>query len=103
MESKGKSADRHNLASLFDLANPAQKTEERPLSVAPEPVFPPVEETIVETTAGFRLGTKVRHIKFGIGTVRRLEGAGDKQKVTVYFNSVGPKKLLLKFAGLMPV
>lgn len=103
VESKGKSADRHNLASLFDLANPAQKTEERPLSVAPEPVFPPVEETIVETTAGFRLGTKVRHIKFGIGTVRRLEGAGDKQKVTVYFNSVGPKKLLLKFAGLMPV
>lgn len=103
VESKGKSADRHNLASLFDLENPAQKTEERPLSVAPEPVFPPVEETIVETTAGFRLGTKVRHIKFGIGTVRRLEGAGDKQKVTVYFNSVGPKKLLLKFAGLMPV
>ncbi len=52
---------------------------------------------------GLRLGLKVRHVKFGVGTVRRLEGQGDKQKVTVYFNSVGTKKLLLKFAGLIPV
>jgi DNA helicase-2/ATP-dependent DNA helicase PcrA len=34
--------------------------------------------------------------------VRRLEGSGDNQKVTVYFSTVGPKKLLLKFAGLEP-
>jgi DNA helicase-2/ATP-dependent DNA helicase PcrA len=34
--------------------------------------------------------------------VRRLEGAGDNQKVTIYFNTVGVKKLLLKFAGLEP-
>jgi DNA helicase-2/ATP-dependent DNA helicase PcrA len=46
------------------------------------------------------IGTRVQHARFGVGTVRRIEGAGDKQKVIVYFNRFGPKRLLLKFAGL---
>ncbi len=50
--------------------------------------------------SGVWLGMKVRHRKFGIGTIRKLEGRGDEQKVIVWFNSVGPKKLLLRFAGL---
>ncbi len=93
----------HNLAGLADL-------------VAAEPVPPVVVESVtepvaavpddvpeVDTQGGLRLGTRVRHIKFGIGTIRRIEGSGDKQKVTIYFNSVGSKKLLAKFAGLIPV
>ncbi len=93
----------HNLASLFDLAETEEKSE-----VTAEPVVAPeqprvAKEPSVESGSGLRLGSKVRHIKFGVGTVRRLEGSGDKQKVTVYFSSVGPKKLLLKFAGLMPI
>jgi DNA helicase-2/ATP-dependent DNA helicase PcrA len=43
---------------------------------------------------------KVRHAKFGVGTVRKTEGEGEAQKVIVWFNSVGPKKLMLRFAGL---
>ena len=43
---------------------------------------------------------KVRHAKFGIGTIRKIEGLGEGQKVIVWFNSVGPKKLMLRFAGL---
>ena len=94
----------HNLASLFDLADTEESQPEG--KVEPPAVKP--KRTATETvepqaSGGLRLGSKVRHIKFGIGTVRRLEGSGDKQKVTVYFNSVGPKKLLLKFAGLMPL
>jgi DNA helicase-2/ATP-dependent DNA helicase PcrA len=42
---------------------------------------------------------KVRHSKFGVGTIRKMEGEGDGQKVVVWF-SVGPKKLMLRFAGL---
>jgi DNA helicase-2/ATP-dependent DNA helicase PcrA len=57
---------------------------------------------VAEAEEGLHIGSRVRHIKFGIGTVRRLEGSGDNQKVTVYFSTVGPKKLLLKFAGLEP-
>jgi DNA helicase-2/ATP-dependent DNA helicase PcrA len=43
---------------------------------------------------------KVRHGKFGIGTIRFIEGKGENQKVIVWFNSVGQKKLLVRFAGL---
>jgi DNA helicase-2/ATP-dependent DNA helicase PcrA len=46
------------------------------------------------------IGMRVRHSRFGAGTVRKIEGKGDGQKVIVWFNSVGPKKLLVRFAGL---
>jgi DNA helicase-2/ATP-dependent DNA helicase PcrA len=49
-----------------------------------------------------RIGSKVRHEAFGIGTVQLLEGNGEQQKVTIMFPSVGRKKLLLRFAGLEP-
>ncbi|MEI7816626.1 MAG: UvrD-helicase domain-containing protein, partial [Desulfuromonadales bacterium] len=53
-----------------------------------------------EDQDGVYLGMKVRHGKFGIGTVRKIEGEDEAQKVVVWFNSVGPKKLMLRFAGL---
>ena len=59
-------------------------------------------EIVPEAEEGLRLGMRVRHIKFGVGTVRRLEGSGENQKVIVYFKSTGAKKLLLRFAGLEP-
>jgi DNA helicase-2/ATP-dependent DNA helicase PcrA len=49
-----------------------------------------------------RIGSKVRHDAFGIGTVQLLEGSGEQQKVTIMFPRVGRKKLLLRFAGLEP-
>jgi DNA helicase-2/ATP-dependent DNA helicase PcrA len=49
---------------------------------------------------GVFMGMKVRHAKFGAGTIRKIEGTGEGQKVIVWFSSVGPKKLLLRFAGL---
>ena len=57
---------------------------------------------VVYDEDGLRIGSRVRHGTFGLGTIKRLEGAGDQQKVTVLFHSVGAKKLLLKFAGLEP-
>lgn len=49
---------------------------------------------------GIFIGMKVRHAKFGVGTIRKMEGEGEGQKVVVWFNSAGPKKLMLRFAGL---
>ena len=80
-------ASRHNLAAIFD---------KRALDSVPEIEVVPEEEE----EGGVWLGMKVRHSKFGAGTVRKIEGRGDDQKVIVWFNSVGPKKLLLRFAGL---
>jgi DNA helicase-2/ATP-dependent DNA helicase PcrA len=51
---------------------------------------------------GVRLGMRVRHRQFGVGTVTGVEEAGDDYKLTVRFNTVGVKKLLAKFAGLEP-
>ncbi|CAH2029863.1 ATP-dependent helicase [Trichlorobacter ammonificans] len=59
-----------------------------------------VPEPAEEYGDGVHLGMKVRHPKFGPGTVRKIEGSGDSQKVTVWFNSCGPKKLMVRFAGL---
>lgn len=99
----------HNLASLSDLCA-TDAVQQDPVVSEPISEETPTVVTVSARKArpetspgGYRLGLQVRHVKFGIGTVRRLEGEGDKQKVTVYFNSVGTKKLLSKFAGLMPV
>ncbi len=45
-------------------------------------------------------GMKVQHEKFGIGKVMGIEGAGDSRKATVFFEGVGQKQLMLKFAKL---
>ena len=57
---------------------------------------------VPDAEEGLRIGMQVRHAKFGVGAVRRIEGKGDNQKVIVYFKTAGAKKLLLKFAGLEP-
>jgi len=89
----------HNLASVFSQLVP--EFAEPDLEFEPEPAADEVH-LVPDADEGLRIGTRVRHLKFGLGTVRRIEGQGDNQKVTVYFNAVGPKKLLLKFAGLEP-
>ena len=45
-------------------------------------------------------GMKVQHEKFGTGMVQQIEGTGDSRKATVFFEGVGQKQLMLKFARL---
>jgi DNA helicase-2/ATP-dependent DNA helicase PcrA len=73
----------HNLASVTTAFDDVE--------IVPEPP---------EEHDGVFIGMKVRHAKFGVGTIRKIEGEGEGQKVIVWFNPVGPKKLLLRFAGL---
>ena len=73
----------HNLAAALEYTDEIESI--------PEPC---------EENDGVYPGMKVRHGKFGVGTVRKVEGEGDGQKVIVWFNGFGPKKLLLRFAGL---
>jgi DNA helicase II / ATP-dependent DNA helicase PcrA len=49
---------------------------------------------------GFRPGQKVRHPKYGEGTVYRREGEGEQAKITVQFPRFGLKKLVEKYAQL---
>ena len=53
-----------------------------------------------QSVSGIRLGVRVRHPHFGLGTVVGVEEHNDDLKVTVRFTSVGVKKLLARFAKL---
>jgi len=46
------------------------------------------------------VGTRVRHSKFGIGTIIGVEGDGEDRRLTVSFQDHGPKKLLERYANL---
>ena len=48
---------------------------------------------------GLRLGAKVRHPQFGVGTILSVEELADDVKLVVRF-SVGPKTLRAKYAKL---
>jgi len=51
----------------------------------------------------YRGGEKVRHPKFGLGTVVGVSGEGARAEVTVVFDVAGAKRLLVKFANLSAV
>src|SRR5438309_2248550 len=60
-------------------------------------------EAPASTSAGLKPGMKVRHPKYGEGTVYQREGEGDAAKLTVAFRTAGLKKLVEKFAQLEKV
>ncbi|WP_365666662.1 hypothetical protein, partial [Oceanithermus sp.] len=43
---------------------------------------------------------RVRHPRYGEGTVVATSGEGARQEVTVHFGEAGLKRLLVKYAGL---
>ena len=49
---------------------------------------------------GIRQGARIRHAKYGVGTVLKREGSGEDAKLTVAFEHHGLKKLMEKFANL---
>ena len=53
-----------------------------------------------DQSASVRVGMKVRHKQFGVGTVVGVDDDGADEKITVRFVSVGTKKLVARFAGL---
>ena len=61
---------------------------------------PKLDVTEQSGSTGLRSGTRVRHPKYGEGTVFRREGDGDDAKITVQFQQHGVKKLVEKFAQL---
>jgi DNA helicase-2/ATP-dependent DNA helicase PcrA len=66
--------------------------ENRAVSSKPEPK---------KKAAGtWTLGTRVKHAKYGYGTILRTEGSGDELKLTVSFISHGLKKMIAKYAEL---
>jgi DNA helicase-2/ATP-dependent DNA helicase PcrA len=46
------------------------------------------------------IGTRVRHSKYGLGTIIEIEGEGEDRKLTVSFQDYGAKKLIERYANL---
>jgi DNA helicase-2/ATP-dependent DNA helicase PcrA len=65
----------------------------RPAMEIPEP----------KGAANLKKGQRVRHSKYGEGTVLMREGDGEDAKLTVLFNRHGMKKLMEKFANLQKI
>jgi len=61
---------------------------------------PRIEAPAPTGRTGFRPGQRVRHPKYGEGTVYRREGDGEDAKITVQFPKFGLKKLVEKYAQL---
>jgi len=65
--------------------------------------FPHPEKEVALSPEGFfplRIGMRVRHPKFGEGRVRSIEGRDEDQKATILFQSVGSKRLKVRYANL---
>ncbi len=61
---------------------------------------PKMEIPVSVAPAGLKKGSRVRHGKYGEGTVILREGDGEDAKLTVHFARFGVKKLIEKFAQL---
>lgn len=61
----------------------------------------PVKASGGKKSAGkWAMGTRIRHPKYGHGTILRSEGDGDDMKLTISFMSYGLKKMIAKYAEL---
>ena len=99
--------DSYGTPSRFIKEIPAELLEEiRPRIQISRPVYMPRRGGVQEepaNTGGVRLGQRVRHGKFGEGTVLDLEGQGSHARVQVNFERQGTKWLMLAYANLEPV
>ncbi len=58
------------------------------------------KETIDENKGNIKAGDKIKHKKWGIGTVVQIKDSGGDKEVTVVFEEEGIKKLLLSMAPI---
>jgi DNA helicase-2/ATP-dependent DNA helicase PcrA len=84
----------------------AREPRRRPARSAGSLVLVADEDTdqaeVSDDAPRYRTGERVRHRRFGSGTIRRVEGRGRELKVAVEFDdeAVGLKQLLATYAGL---
>ncbi|HXP24666.1 MAG TPA: 3'-5' exonuclease, partial [Steroidobacteraceae bacterium] len=94
--------DTYGQPSRFISEFPPELMEEiRPRLQVSRPVFVKRSSTLEETpAAGMRMGSRVRHSKFGDGVVLNFEGNGPHARIQVNFERQGTKWLMLSYANL---
>lgn len=68
--------------------------------VAPEPQPSSIRRSTLPPVPveNLQVGSRIEHERFGFGTVTQIEGQLDQAKISVTFDVVGSKQLLLKYA-----
>jgi DNA helicase-2/ATP-dependent DNA helicase PcrA len=94
--------DQYGQPSRFIGELPADLVEEiRPRLQVSRPAFVKRGGTLDEApTHAMRMGSRVRHAKFGDGVVLNFEGNGPQARIQVNFESQGTKWLMLSYANL---
>jgi DNA helicase II / ATP-dependent DNA helicase PcrA len=93
--------DTYGQPSRFIGELPAELVEEiRPRLQVSRPLFVKRSVSLDEAPAAMRMGSRVRHLKFGDGVVLNFEGNGPHARIQVNFESQGTKWLMLSYANL---
>jgi DNA helicase II / ATP-dependent DNA helicase PcrA len=94
--------DTYGQPSRFIGELPPELVEEiRPRLQVSRPVFIKRSSSLDESpTPAMRMGSRVRHSKFGDGTVLNFEGNGPHARIQVNFERQGTKWLMLSYANL---
>ncbi len=95
---------RYDYSSYQDEAQPSVFSKSwRSKPKTAKPKSKPVVNANDAMDDGLRIGMKVQHKLFGTGKILALQGSGDARKAKVFFERVGEKTLVLKFANLLPL
>jgi DNA helicase-2/ATP-dependent DNA helicase PcrA len=94
--------DQYGQPSRFIGELPADLIEEiRPRLQVSRPVFAKRSTSLDEAPSpSMRMGSRVRHAKFGDGVVLNFEGSGPQARIQVNFEGQGTKWLMLSYANL---
>lgn len=80
----------------FSLRNSIRENK----TVSPSGITPVAASEFNTDSNEITLGRKVKHDKFGVGTIVSITPAGDDKKLTIAFDKQGVKVLLMSFAKL---
>lgn len=72
-------------------------------SKAPQPSFGKAFTVQKSASLDYGAGDRVKHIKFGAGTVKSVKDGGKDYEVTVEFDGAGTKKMFASFAKLQKI
>jgi DNA helicase-2/ATP-dependent DNA helicase PcrA len=93
--------DQYGQPSRFIHELPPELVEEiRPRLKISRPVYAKRAQLEEAPSSGMRLGSRVRHAKFGDGVVLNFEGNGPQARIQVNFERQGTKWLMLSYANL---
>jgi DNA helicase-2/ATP-dependent DNA helicase PcrA len=84
-----------------NVSEPKISNQTKPTFTAINKPIALVENFTPSKTSDLKVGNKLAHEKFGKGVLINLEGTGDNVFGTIDFESLGSKKILLRYSKLM--